>query len=96
MRTAVKLILVALFIFGAVENGNGFKRILRTRHIRRPKPPRSNWDCHLNRESPACDDVRGRGRRDIHKVSKIRNKCVFAFMFFVDSFSAEDRSTRSY
>ena len=82
MRTALKLVLVAMLIFLAVEDGYSYKRMLRRRYIRRPKPPRSKWDCHLNRESPACDDVRGRGRRDIHKVSKIRNKSVFVFMSF--------------
>ena len=82
MKTTLKLVLVAMLIFWAVEDGYSYKRMLRRRYIRRPKPPRSNWDCHLNRDSPACDDVRGRGRRDIHKVSKIRNKSVFAFMFF--------------
>lgn len=77
MRTVLKLVLVVLLIFNAVEDADGYKRILRTRKIRRPKPPRSNWDCHMNRESPACDDVRGRGRREIEKVRKIPQKSAF-------------------
>lgn len=58
MKTALAFVLVAMVIFWVVEDGDCYKRILRTSRIRRPKAPRNN----LNKRFLACDDVRGRGR----------------------------------
>ena len=67
MKTVLKLILVAfLLLFRGVEDGNGFKRILRTRKIRHPKKaPRHGMDCRISDRSPACNDGNGRKRRKI-------------------------------
>ena len=65
MKTFLKLMLVViLLLFGGIEDGNGYKRILRTRHIRRPKSP--SFDCKLKKHSPDCNEKsRGRKRREI-------------------------------
>ena len=82
MKTVLAFVLVAMVIFSVVEDGDCFKRIFRRRHIRRPKAPRNNRDCRLNKRSrPATtlvdEDVEKRGKR----LEKYRIKCVYLHSF---------------
>ena len=57
MTTVLKFILVVfLLLFGAVEDGKSFKRILRTTKVRIPKLSKHRaFDCRLHdRDSPRC------------------------------------------
>lgn len=67
MKTAVlKCIFVAvLLLLQGIQEGSSFKRILRRKHVRYPKPKRSSWGCHLDASNTDC-----RNKRDTRKVRK--------------------------